>query len=322
MGDFHEYHSGKLRAPVPTLFIGGNHEASNYLRELYHGGWVCPNIFFMGYSGVVQFGGLRIGGISGIHNEAHYDLGYYERFPFQGPHMRSIYHYRNFELFKLMQIKEPLDIFISHEWPTGIYHYGDIQRLLRIKPFFKKEVSDNSLGAKPLEQLLFKLKPTHWFSAHLHVDFHATVPHPGAPGEKSKETSFMALDKCLPKRTFLQIIDIPTRESGNLVLKYDPEWLKIVKAADPLMNFTKSKTQFPSSLIIEQDMTLNDLTVPIIFTPTKFKAPSNPQTDAFCNFLNVPNRFSSAELQKVDASNLQSSSTEIEENPDEIKLDI
>lgn len=35
MGDFHDYYVGKKKAPVLTIFIGGNHEASTYLRELY-----------------------------------------------------------------------------------------------------------------------------------------------------------------------------------------------------------------------------------------------------------------------------------------------
>ena len=32
LGDFHRYYTGERRAPVPTLFIGGNHEASNYMQ--------------------------------------------------------------------------------------------------------------------------------------------------------------------------------------------------------------------------------------------------------------------------------------------------
>ncbi len=31
IGDFHEYYSGKKVAPLLTIFIGGNYEASNYL---------------------------------------------------------------------------------------------------------------------------------------------------------------------------------------------------------------------------------------------------------------------------------------------------
>jgi lariat debranching enzyme len=68
---------------VLTIFIGGNHEASNYLRDLYFGGWAAPNIYFLGCSGVidVKIGekSLTICGMSGI--EGHYDFkkGYYEQ---------------------------------------------------------------------------------------------------------------------------------------------------------------------------------------------------------------------------------------------------
>ena len=62
MQSFHKYYSGESVAPIPTLFIGGNHEASNYLWELYYGGWAAPNIFFLGFAGCVQFGGVRIAG--------------------------------------------------------------------------------------------------------------------------------------------------------------------------------------------------------------------------------------------------------------------
>ena len=45
---FFRYYSGEKTAPVLTVFIGGNHEASNYLQELPYGGWVAPKIYYMG----------------------------------------------------------------------------------------------------------------------------------------------------------------------------------------------------------------------------------------------------------------------------------
>jgi hypothetical protein len=39
-------------APILTLFVGGNHESSGFMAELPNGGWVAPNIYFMGYSSV------------------------------------------------------------------------------------------------------------------------------------------------------------------------------------------------------------------------------------------------------------------------------
>ncbi|KAJ8491740.1 hypothetical protein OPV22_013461 [Ensete ventricosum] len=60
--------------PVPTIYIGGNHETSNYLWELYYGGWAAPNIYFLGVSVVIKFGNIQIGGISGIYKQGHFHL--------------------------------------------------------------------------------------------------------------------------------------------------------------------------------------------------------------------------------------------------------
>lgn len=51
MNTFYKYYSGEKIAPVLTVFIGGNHEASNYLQELPFGGLVAPKIYYMGYAG-------------------------------------------------------------------------------------------------------------------------------------------------------------------------------------------------------------------------------------------------------------------------------
>lgn len=40
MGSFFKYFESQ-KAPILTIFIGGNHEAVNYMRELYFGGWVA-----------------------------------------------------------------------------------------------------------------------------------------------------------------------------------------------------------------------------------------------------------------------------------------
>ena len=78
MGSFHKYYSGKKTAPFLTIFIGGNHEAVNSMRESYFGGWVAKNMYYLGQAGsiYVQKGKtkLRVSGISGIYN--HRDFQY------------------------------------------------------------------------------------------------------------------------------------------------------------------------------------------------------------------------------------------------------
>ncbi|OIT01968.1 lariat debranching enzyme [Nicotiana attenuata] len=76
MNSFWKYYSGEKVAPFPTIFIGGNHEASNYLWELYYGGWAAPQIYFLGFAGVIKFGNIRIGGLSGIYKSQDYNRAY------------------------------------------------------------------------------------------------------------------------------------------------------------------------------------------------------------------------------------------------------
>ena len=41
----------------------------------YHGGWLAPNIYFLGHAGCVQVNGVRIAGASGIFNANHFRQG-------------------------------------------------------------------------------------------------------------------------------------------------------------------------------------------------------------------------------------------------------
>ena len=270
MNTFYKYYSGEKKAPVLTIYIGGNHEASNYHLELFHGGWVAPNIFFLGYAGVVNYGGIRIGGLSGIFKQRDFQKGHYEVPPYNNDTSRSAYHVREYEVFKLLQMTRPLDIFLSHDWPRGIYHHGNKTQLLRQKKFLVDEVNSDTLGSPGAERLLHVLQPNYWFSAHLHVKFSALVRHPPPPSSDSSSftsdstptppapprmTKFLALDKCLPHRDYLQIIDVfpsgmseeeakETKEEK--VLKWDLEWLAIVRSTIGLLPLNASRVSMPT----------------------------------------------------------------------------
>ena len=75
MQDFAAYYAGRKRAPLLTLFVGGNHESGVHLAELPLGGWVAPNIYYLGSAGAVRLRGLRIAGLSGIFKRYDYRRG-------------------------------------------------------------------------------------------------------------------------------------------------------------------------------------------------------------------------------------------------------
>ncbi|XP_057658330.1 lariat debranching enzyme-like isoform X4 [Diorhabda carinulata] len=238
---FYKYYSGELLAPVLTIFIGGNHEASNYLQELPYGGWVAPNIYYLGYAGVINIGDLRIAGISGIYKSADYMKGHFEKPPYSEQSKRSIYHIRNLEVFRLKQLSEKIDIMLSHDWPSDVYKYGNVEQLLKKKPHFKIDIEKGVLGSKPSSDLMYHLKPSYWFSAHLHCKYSAIVKH-----QDDSVTRFLSLDKCLPKRNFLEIIDFP-HDNSKLQLSYDLEWLTILYLTNHLLCVENRFTFMPEA---------------------------------------------------------------------------
>lgn len=272
--DFHLFYEGVKTAPVLTVFIGGNHEDPELLSHLYYGGWVAPNMYYLGHTGVVNIAGcLRVAGISGIFKPHDFTKGYHESFPFSGSTMRSAYHIRQYEVEKLKQIVEPVDIILSHDWPRGIHQYGDTAGLRMQKRHLIEEMELNTLGNPAHMELLQHLQPRYWFAAHLHVKFAAVYTHSsqGERGEIPRTTRFLALDKVIPGRGYLEVLDIETApplisrcgegtiqqttacaappsspdniKDRQIYLEYDVEWLAILKANETTIPITGRHVQ-------------------------------------------------------------------------------
>ncbi|CCK70943.1 RNA lariat debranching enzyme KNAG_0F02810 [Huiozyma naganishii CBS 8797] len=245
LGDFHKYYSRNTPAPVPTIFIGGNHESMRHLMLLPYGGYAGKRIYYLGYSNVIWFKGVRIASLSGIWKEWDVDKARpsweeMESCQWQ-KNIRSLYHVRKTDILPLMTIKKPLSLMLSHDWPNEITKHGDVAGLLKKKPFFKKDIQNDNLGSPANWKLLQRLRPEWWLSAHLHVRFQAEVDHTTSsegpllkknsdeidldmssdeetashecPTHSNESTKFLALDKCLPGRQFLEVIEVEADES-------------------------------------------------------------------------------------------------------------
>ncbi|KAK8282019.1 hypothetical protein V6Z12_D08G000100 [Gossypium hirsutum] len=289
MKSFWKYYSGQEVAPVPTIFIGGNNEASNYLWELYYGGWAAPNIYFLGYAVVVKFGNIRIDGLSGIYNARNYCLGHHEMPPYNDNTIRSVYHVREYDVHKLMLLEKLIDIFLSHDWPLSITDYGNWQQLIQ----------QGTLGIKPAAQLLKKLRPSYWFSAHLHCKFTALVEHE----EGGRVTKFLALNKCLPGRKFLQV-------------QYDEEWLAITRKLNCL------SFDLPMRTKLDMQDCCQWVKSRMEDRGAKPCSPRNPQIVSFLELLDLPCVLDNASDSRDTPSSLPQKDDYSEDIPNEDEIDL
>ena len=157
---------------------------------------------------------------------------------------------------------------------------------------------------------------------------------PPPPDITNKTTEFLALDKCLPNRKFLQILEIDpisksddTTISSQPQLSYDKEWLAILRVfareGNPTTQFSPGRAFPPDKgeayyapLIaaeegwIEENMVQSGkMTIPKSFEKTAEvydprisiqtkEQPlefTNPQTATFCNVLKIENFFDATE---------------------------
>jgi lariat debranching enzyme len=135
-----------------------------------------------------------------------------------------------------------VDIVVSHDWPTGITDYGDTETMLRLKDKtgqMTREIQSGQLGNPFTMELLKVLKPKFWFAGHMHIKYTAIYKH----DDGVSITRFLALDKCIPRRPFLQLVGIESGTGnvsqlrhdgvgdniGSTTVKLDPEWMAILK---------------------------------------------------------------------------------------------
>ena len=458
IGDFHEYYSGKRIAPYLTIFVGGNHEASSHLQELYYGGWVAKNIYYLGAANVIRFGNLRIAGLSGIWKGYNYNKPHFERLPYNSDEVKSLYHVRELDVRKLLLVRNHVDIGISHDWPRGIEWKGDYISLFRQKDLFEADAKAGTLGSSAAKYVMDRLRPPRWFAAHLHCKFAARInyddeakptlqpesmldtlvkeatngkknddeidleldddvfkqPEPSAikknddeinlgmdfedvpevpahsvknstatpstlpletpavpsdiraqlpaafsrpahtqterlpaalppPGITNKTTEFLALDKCLPNRKFLQIIEIDPLSSQDISkdlpkIAYDPEWLAILRVFstyDPHLPFPPNPGEVAYTPLIqaqeawvEENLVKPDkmripdnfeLTAPIYdggdirnLRREQPKEYTNPQTKAFCEMLGITNWFDASEEEREEMARVKGMEIEAE----------
>nr|POE50072.1 lariat debranching enzyme [Quercus suber] len=185
--------------------------------------------------------------------------------------------------------------------------------------------------------------------ARLPASFHRLPTPPLPPPQQYKPvkrpeniantvTDFLALDKCMPHRDFLQLLSVSSADAGTtlderrpLELEYDKEWLAITRMfalQEPLTlggsdaRVPPPKSQVEYEKLVDEQLSWIDtelgpevnLRVPqnfIITAPVydggDWRLPQysqtheypNPQTQAFCDMLKIPNAFAIGEEDRA-----------------------
>lgn len=254
-GDFPEYYMGRKTAPVLTVFIGGNHESLLYMHELQFGGWVAPNIYYLGEFGSVWYKGIRITGLSGIYNSFSFakaleGKGPTYKLPYDRLSIASIYHIKPKAYLKLLLSGES-DIVLSHDWPQKVWDFGDRAQLLRHKPFFREDMQLGKLGSPLARNALAYLRPRFWFSLHLHTRFDARVKHKyKAKRVKTELKSEAAKVHLNPDEIELDMDGFDDSDDGKKIIGEDP--------VEPLADVASAVAATTSNgIVAEENMTPN-----------------------------------------------------------------
>jgi len=142
--------------PIPTLFIGGNHEPFNVLEAMPEGGFLQPNLEYLGRAGCLTIGDLRIAGLGGVLSPRAIDRSRLP-WPFPPQQAREASYYRRADLAKVAASGK-VDILLLHEWPTQMEN----ARSADWPRHWEK------VGSEPLGALVGKLRPTFVFCGHMH----------------------------------------------------------------------------------------------------------------------------------------------------------
>ena len=248
MGDFHKYYEGLYPVPFLTIFIGGNHEASNILHDNFYGGYIMEKVYYLGRAGLIKYKGIRIGGLSGIYNKFDYLKGHYED-DIAGKDIKSIFHVREYEIAKLSNLTGGIDIMMSHDWPTGIVDKKDFKSMTKNRVDLLEDLKKNELGSPYSEFLLKMLEPKYWICGHMHYYYKNTIEHPD-----KKTTNVFALDKCLNNRRYFDVItlEVDSTETSEEI-KIDSEWIAITQIFDKAFPINNINYNFSDYISVDKD---------------------------------------------------------------------
>lgn len=177
ISDISDYCKGLKNTPKLTIFTGGNHEAWGVLRKYGEGGFICPQVYYLGLHGTLNVKGIKIGGLTGVFDQEKYKT------PLSQIPCYDWKYYRKNSVEALKD--ENIDILLLHEWPALNEDYEIIT---------EDNVPENlkRRNATPANFLINEIKPKFVFAGHLHNSYAEAV-------NKKTGSRFIGL-KCITEK--------------------------------------------------------------------------------------------------------------------------
>jgi len=153
ISDFADYFTGEKEAPFLTVFTGGNHEAWGVLAKHNAGGFLAPNVFYLGRSGVINIKGVNVAGLTGVFDRDKYTQ------PLPEEPCYEWKYYREPDVKRLLD--REIDILLLHDWMAPLSE-------VEISSGENLPESLQRALATPTLDLIQKTHPAHVFMGHRH----------------------------------------------------------------------------------------------------------------------------------------------------------
>ncbi|MCE9670157.1 metallophosphoesterase [Myxococcus stipitatus] len=172
LGDFAAYHQRRRRFPWPVYFIGGNHEPHGHLDATPDGFEVAPDCHYLGRVGIRELHGVRVVGLSGVHDEAAFTR---RRPPLS--RLGSVSN-KDFTYFTEEDVERAMeagtaDVLLLHDWPSGVIAAEDGADFLGRR----RSPSREEVGNPYARLLVDALRPRLVLCGHLHRAYRGWVEH-------------------------------------------------------------------------------------------------------------------------------------------------
>ncbi len=191
LGDFHDFHAGRACFPWPVVFIGGNHEPYGFLDRVEPGSELAPHCRYLGRAGVLDYRGLRIAGLSGVHRA---DCWLDGRPPIELMHRTKKKRYVGYtrgdvDLLLDLCSEHPPHVLLLHEWPRLVIGAGERAQLWEFharlggstEPGEDDELPDlrridEVVGSEVALELVQLLEPQLVLCGHVHAPLRTLIP--------------------------------------------------------------------------------------------------------------------------------------------------